>query len=203
MGFPIMEIVFLYGITSKLLDSATISNHAFSFNTDIKKGDVFVIQVGRGGDAHKTTALFLEPGTVSMTGRGPYFEGIQCVGPGYLEEGREVEKMMTDTVRFKGSLTIDQDIMEAYKVGDKERMLELALTKRGYDSVKKVMGEQWIMAHRNSPVSASVLNFFIQPQVPVDSIRWYLAQLRARRKEQLSGRQSFDGDQFFRRHGKR
>ncbi|MBS1603142.1 MAG: TlpA family protein disulfide reductase [Bacteroidetes bacterium] len=121
--------------------------------------------------------LFLEPGKVSMTGRGPYFEGIQCIGPGYLQEGREVEKMMTDSVRFKGALTLDQDIMEAYKVGDKERMLELALTKREYDSVKKVMGEQWIMAHRNSPVSASVLNYFVQPQVSIDSLRWYLAQL--------------------------
>lgn len=176
-GLPEHEIVFLYGITSKFIDSTTISNHAFTFDADIKKGDVFVIQVGRGGDVHKTTALFLEPGKVSMIGRGPYFEGIQCTGPSYLQEGKEVEKMMTDSVRFKGVLTLDQDIMEAYKVGDKEKMLELALTKREYDSVKKVMGEQWIMAHRNSPVSATVLNFFVQPQVSIDSLRWYLAQL--------------------------
>lgn len=176
-GLPEHQIVYLYGINSKIFDSTTIANHAFSFDKDIKKGDMFIIQVGRNGDSPRQTILYLEPGKVGITGQGPYFEGAKYTGAAYLQEQKELDMMMKDTLRFKGGLTLDQDILEAYKVGDKERLLELALTKKEYDSIKKGLGEQWLMAHPNSPVSAAVLSFFIQGHVPMDSLCWYLARL--------------------------
>jgi len=176
-GLPEHKKVYLYGMTSKLFDSTIISNHAFAFDKDIKKGDMFIIQVGGAGDTPRQTLLYLEPGTVAITGQGPYFEGLKYTGPAYLQEQSALDKVMKDSVRFKGSLTLDQDIMEAYKAGDKERLMELALTKKEYDSIRVAISEAWLVAHPNSPVSATVLNFFIKGQVSMDSLKWYFAQL--------------------------
>jgi peroxiredoxin len=159
-GLPNDSLVYFYGIHGGDRDSVRIINHSFSVDKLLKQGDVYVLQVGKELTADHGFVMYLEPGTVNITGWGPYFKGATITGSNFVKEWQEIDKLMYDSVAFKGYETLDEDMQEAQRIGDRERFNELDVLHLKYQKMREAIATKWIQDHLNSPISAFLLSAF-------------------------------------------
>jgi peroxiredoxin len=161
VGLPDGSMVHLWGINNKERDSTLVVNHSFKFDKVMKKGDLYIIQVGEELIESHGALMYLDAGTVSITGFGPYLQGARFSGPAYVQDYLTLDKMMYDSVAFKGDQTLDEDIATAKSVGDMDRFNELDALWGKYKTQRMELARKFVLDHPNSPVSAFAIDIFV------------------------------------------
>lgn len=161
VGLPDGNMVHLWGINNKERDSTLIVNHSFKFDKVMKKGDLYIIQVGEDLVEGHGALMYLDAGKVSITGFGPYFQGATFSGPAYVQDYLALDKMMYDSVTFKGDGTLEADLTMAKSVGDMDRFKELEVLWSTYRKERLELAQKFVLDHPNSPVSAFAIDIFI------------------------------------------
>lgn len=167
-GLPNDSLVYLYGVHGGDKDSVRITNHSFSVDKLLKQGDVYIVQIGKEPIEGHGFVMYLEPGTVNITGWGPYFKGATITGSNFVKEWQEVDKMMYDSVAFKGWQTLEEEMEEARKVGDRDKFNELDNINAEYTIRHQAIAKKWIQEHLNSPISAFLLSTFGTNEMTAD-----------------------------------
>jgi peroxiredoxin len=164
-------------------DSTVIKNHSFTFTKTLTtgNGNVFIISVGNVSDEKKGTILFLEPGEVNITGKGPYFSNATYTGSSFIKEWVEVCNTILDTAAtFSGKrkLVAKQDAAGA--VGDMLAMDELEPQVKVYNNQQAEMAKAWIKKNPNSGVGAYLVAHVLSRTMSKDEQLEYLSKMPAK-----------------------
>lgn len=154
-------------------DSTVIKNHSFTFNKTLTTGSggVFIIGVGSIKDEKKGTILFLEPGEVKITGKGPYFQNATYSGSPFIKDWVDICNTILDTSAAfseKRKLIIRQE--EAENVGDMLTSNELQPQIEAFNKQQSEVAKVWISKHPKSSVSAYLIANVLNKTMPKDEL---------------------------------
>lgn len=154
-------------------DSAVIKNHTFTFNTTLTTGSggMFIIGVGSTADEKKGTLLFLEPGEVKITGKGPYFQNATYTGSPFIKDWVDVCNTILDTAaEFSAKRKLLSRQAEAESIGDMLTSNELQPQIDVFNKRQSELAKVWISKHPKSGVSAYLIANVLNKTMPRDEL---------------------------------
>lgn len=154
-------------------DSTVIKNHSFTFTKTLTTGSggIFIIGVGDVKDEKKGTILFLEPGEVKITGKGPYFQNATYTGSSFIKDWVDICSNILDTsaaFSAKRKLLFRQG--EAENVGDMITSNELQPQIEEFNKQQSELAKVWISKHPKSSVSAYLIANVLNKTMPKDEL---------------------------------
>ncbi|MBO9730640.1 MAG: AhpC/TSA family protein [Chitinophaga sp.] len=160
-------------------DSTVIKNHSFTFTKTLTSGNggVFIIAVGDVKDEKKGTVLFLEPGEVKITGKGPFFQNATYSGSQFIKDWVDICSNILDTAAAfseKRKLKMRQE--EAENVGDMLTSNELQPQIAVFEKQQSELAKVWISKHPKSTVSAYLFANVLNRTMPKDEWLEYLGK---------------------------
>ncbi|MDQ0107145.1 peroxiredoxin [Chitinophaga terrae (ex Kim and Jung 2007)] len=152
-------------------DSAIIRNHQFTITRPMTKGgSVYILQIGAASEK-SGTVLYLEPGKINITGKGPFFKDAKYTGDLWVKEWQEVAKL-TSPHEGDGKRLVELEAMyrKAMEVGDEDKAE--AYAKEGGEVEARMVKsyKNWIATHRNSGISGYLMTCYIKSPKERDSI---------------------------------
>ena len=152
-------------------DSAVIKNHSFTFTKTLTTGSggIFIIGVGDVKDEKKGTILFLEPGEVKITGKGPYFQNATYTGSPFIKDWVDICSNVLDTA-FPAKRKLIQRQEEAENVGDMLTSNELQPQIEAFNKQQSELAKVWISKHPKSSVSAYLIANVLNKTMPKDQL---------------------------------
>jgi len=171
-------------------DSTIIKNHSFTFTKTLTSGNgnVFIISVGDVRDERKGTILFLEPGEVNITGKGPFFSNATYTGSSFIKEWVDVCTNILDTAHAfteKRKLVAKQDA--AGEIGDMQAADELEPQIMVYNKRQSELAKAWIKKHPNSGVGAYLLSSVLSRTMSKDEQLDFLSKMPLKVQQTSAG----------------
>ncbi|WP_210420681.1 TlpA disulfide reductase family protein [Chitinophaga sp. XS-30] len=158
--------VYLSRLTSSAkADSTIVENGRFRLNVQVEEGDTYLLRAGNDRMAEGSSALlYLQPGNLKITGKGPMLKDIVYSGSSYAKEMNSLSEAAKTRPEFLEAAALGKEMNEAYSAKDTVRLASLQEKYMRVDSLKKVYYNNWVAEHPASPLSAMVLSFYIREQ---------------------------------------
>ena len=149
----------VYLKTGNVIVDSTVTK-AGGFRLDLAipegKGSSYCLLLGRPEYTGTTLWLYLEKGTVTITGNGPLFTDVVLSGPSFIDDLNDYNRSIQAT---------DDRLKEVWKKAqtareqkDQAAVSEMSRQAIFNDSIKNALTTQWIGMHPASPVSVYLLS---------------------------------------------
>jgi peroxiredoxin len=153
--------VYYNTLTGDDKDSVQTKAGGFVIKTNIPEGEgnAYIIQINQtAAEKHDYRVVYLEKGTVTITGDGPLFKDVKFEGPQYIKDHNEFRDFLKNAPELKGE---DELWKKAHDLYGKDTAAFKALQPQlhKFDSIENVLTKQWILAHKNSRISSFLLSF--------------------------------------------
>lgn len=157
------ERVMIWMPLGDIKDSTVVKNGGFSKTVNMAGGGTTcIIHIGNDMNESKGTFMYVEPGKLNFTGKGPYFEDAEMTGSPFIEEWKRMDMELAGLRVNDSKITqLETDFEEASKVGDAEakeaigrEMMELK------DKNTKVVVD-WLTQNPNVGAGSFLINAYL------------------------------------------
>lgn len=161
-GLPDSTTVYLGALGNTQPDSTFSKNGRFAFNLPVSEGDLYLLQTGKNRrDENAIMLLYLQNGTVAVSGKGPLLKEATLSGSPFIKEYNDFQNKLKADEIIKNSPVVTKQYNDAYQKKDSVTMALLKPELKRLDSVRKLIAQQWFDAHPASPVSSFVLYWYL------------------------------------------
>ncbi|MBV7531023.1 TlpA disulfide reductase family protein [Chitinophaga sp. sic0106] len=157
------DIVQLWGPLTSTIDTAYVKDDHFHYSLDMSKGgSTYILQVGNRGKESEGTFLYLEAGTMNITGNGPYFQNATYTGSQFVTDWMDIN----DTVLKGDSLLSEKDaaqqrMIAATQIGDQEAKDEAYAEYQRLQQKDVEASLAWLKKHPNSGAGSYLINAYL------------------------------------------
>ncbi len=143
-------------------DSAVAKGGTFRIKTPVPEEDIYLLSAGNDRMArHSAVLIYLEPGSLKVSGNGPMMKDVKFSGPAYATDLNSLAAL-NSTPLFEKRAALAEQMNAAYQAKDTVALQSMRPEYQRLDSAITVVYERWIDDHKSSPVSAMALSFFVR-----------------------------------------
>lgn len=162
---PNDTIVTLYEPYGGESQSTHIKNHQFTIKMPITKGgSVYILKIGEKTDFTTGSVLYLEPGNMKITGKGPYFQDAKFEGDPWVSDWQEIMAITSnETEEGKRYIELEGKYLKAMEIGDEDAANEYNRQGEIISKKRKEILTKWVNEHPNSGINGHLLTVFFSP----------------------------------------
>ncbi|SHM47385.1 Peroxiredoxin [Chitinophaga jiangningensis] len=157
------DTVQLWGPLTNTIDTAYVKDDHFHYSLDMSKGgSTYILQVGTRGKESEGTFLYLEAGTMNITGNGPYFQNATYTGSQFVADWLDITKTVLDADTLLAQKeAVEKRMIEATQIGDQEAKDEAYAEHRRLQQRDVDASIAWLRKHPNSGAGSYLINAYL------------------------------------------
>ncbi|WP_341838084.1 TlpA disulfide reductase family protein [Chitinophaga pollutisoli] len=144
-------------------DSTFVKDGSFSKTINMTGGGTTcIIHIGEDMNEAKGMFLYVEPGKLNFTGKGPYFDDAEITGSPFVEEWKQMDMELAGLRVNDAKLSeLEAEVAEAMSVGDADakQAIEAEMWKLKQANAKTAM--DWLMQHPNVGAGSYLVNVYL------------------------------------------
>jgi len=162
------DTVKLWGPLTNTIDTAYVKDDHFHFSVDMSKGgSTYILQVGSRGLETEGTFLYLEAGTMNITGNGPYFKNATYTGSPFVADWMDINNtVLKDDSLYLLKDAAEQRMAAASQIGDQEAKDEAYAEYRRLQQQELEASLAWLRKHPNAGAGSYLINAYLAPAMP-------------------------------------
>lgn len=163
-------------------DSVSTAPGGFSFEIPLSGGDIYLVQIGKKNAPHTSVYLYLDRGTTTIRGNGPYFKNAVVAGNPAAKDFAEYRAFIDSLPAVKAMPQLYEKITELYEKKDTAGLRSVGREFKKIDSIKLANGKAWVESHSSSPVAGVVFASYIAEGLGAEASEEILNDLTAAAK---------------------
>lgn len=183
---PNDAVVYLYNMTTNKNDSTYVKNHSFYFNTPLKSGSPFILQVSKGEATLSGlgTSIYLEPGKMNISGKGGGFKRASYSGDDFAHKWQNFLPLMNEIdMKMKEMEALQIELATATQAHDEQsiQLITNFIEKINDDLLQS--GRNWLDQNLNSGISAYLLDSYLGNVMSLAEKENYLKKFTGKAKD--------------------
>ena len=172
-------------------DSVKTVANGFHFKLNIPEGEGNAFQLRIGKDAMIDNSLFvyLNKGTVTITGSGPYFKNATVSGTAAVNDYNAYVNFMHNNPQWQDLENVYAKAYQFQSAANYASLDALQPQIDAADSIKQTLILQWLNKHPNSAISANIINYAFRNKVSLADIEVMLNKLSPEAKNNIPAKE--------------
>lgn len=171
-------------------DSAVTTDGGFSFHRHVGdgEGDGYLLRIGKRLSKGSYLYIYLDKGTVFITGKGPLMTDARLSGTAYARDQTDLSDYLRRDSVMTGAEALYKHAQELYNNRDTAALHALRPDLDRVHTTQTRLSRAWIALHPHSPISAYVLRRDLSYTLDIEEQERILGRLTPAAKNNVPGK---------------
>lgn len=174
--------------TTNRTDTVQVKNHSFSFHIPLKKSSSFILQVGEGEGSLSGlgTIIYLEPGNMSISGKGGGFRRATYSGDEFARKWQTFLPVMNELEKKSRMLeTLENELGDAGRLRDEQNVQMITDLIKNVKQETLQIARNWLNQHLNSGITAFMLQNYTNNVMSEEEMKYHLSLLSENKESKV------------------
>jgi peroxiredoxin len=181
------EWVYCQTFDKSIKDSVKTVANGFHFKLNIPQGEgnIFLLHIGKEYNNNNAMLVYLDKGIVTITGNGPEFKDAKLSGTTSIKDYNAYNDFIKNSPRLKDMEDVFKKANDLYTQHDSVGFAALQPRLNEIDSIRTVLGKQWVNEHPNSNISAYIISSELKYKLQMSEVETMMNKLSASAKNNI------------------